>query len=116
MTVHLEAYELVLLRRPADATQYDDDTLKRIQREHIAYHASLRSTGDMVTNGPVVDQPDASLRGLAFYRTGSLERARELAEADPAVQAGRLAVDVMHWWSAAGTMTKPGRPISVDDD
>jgi uncharacterized protein YciI len=114
--VNLEAYELVLLRRPTDATAYDDDTLERIQREHIAYHASLRAAGDVVTNGPVVDQPDESLRGLAFYRTGSLQRARELAEADPAVQAGRLAVDVMHWWSPPETMTKPGRPISFDDD
>jgi uncharacterized protein YciI len=114
--VNLEAYELVLLRRPANATPYDDDTLERIQREHIAYHALLRAAGDVVTNGPVVDQPDESLRGLGFYRTGSLLRARELAEADPAVQAGRLAVEVMQWWSPPGTMTKPGRPISLDDD
>ena len=114
--MNLEAYELVLLRRPADATAYDEETLQRIQREHLAYHASLRAAGDVVTNGPVVDQPDESLRGLAFYRTGSLQRARELAEADPAVRAGRLAVDVMQWWTPPGTMTKPGRPISLDDD
>lgn len=114
--MNLEAYELVLLRRPADATPYDDDTLGRIQREHIAYHALLRAAGDIVTNGPVVDQPDESLRGLGFYRTGSLQRARELAEADPAVQAGRLAVEIMQWWSPPGTMTKPGRPISLEDD
>ncbi len=36
-----------------------------------------------MTNGPVRDQPDVSLRGLTFYRTGSLEQARQLAEADP---------------------------------
>ena len=114
--MNLEAYELVLLRRPADATLYDDDTLERIQRDHIAYHASLRAAGDVVTNGPVVEPPDESLRGLTFYRTGSLQRARELAEADPAVQAGRLTVDVMEWWSPAGTMKKPGRPITLDDD
>jgi uncharacterized protein YciI len=113
-TVNLEAYELVLLRRPADATPYDDDALERIQREHVAYHASLRAAGVVVTNGPVVDQPDESLRGLTVYRTGSLQRAREIAEADPAVKAGRLVVDVMQWWSPAGTMTQPGRPITVD--
>ncbi len=112
----LEAYELVLLRRPIDATPYDDETLEHIQREHLAYHASLREAGDVVTNGPVVDQPDESLRGLTVYRTGSVERARELAEADPAVRAGRLVVEVMQWWSPAGTMTKPGRPIPLDSD
>ena len=49
--------------------------------------------GLVVTNGPLADQPDESLRGLTFYRTGSLADARRLAEADPAVEAGRLAVE-----------------------
>jgi uncharacterized protein len=66
-----------------------------------------------VTNGPVVDQPDPSLRGLTFYRTGSLEQARQLAEADPAVKAGRLAVEVMIWYCPPGTMSKPGRTVSL---
>jgi hypothetical protein len=34
--VDLEAFELVMLRRPPDAPSYDDDTLERIQREHVA--------------------------------------------------------------------------------
>ena len=110
--MNLEAYELVMLRRPADARPYDDATLERIQREHLAYHAELRAAGQVVTNGPLTDQPDESLRGLTFYRTGSLDEARRLAEADPAVKAGRLAVDVMAWYCPAGTMRQPGRPVS----
>ena len=100
--MNLEAYELVMLRRPADAPPYDDPTLERIQREHLAYHAGLRAAGQVVTNGPLTGQPDESLRGLTFYRTGSLDEARRLAEADPAVKAGRLVVDVMTWCCPAG--------------
>ena len=111
--VDLEAFELVLLRRPEDATSYPDEELERIQQEHLAYHAGLREAGQVVTNGPVIDGPDPSLRGLAFYRTGSLARARELAEADPAVRAGRLTVEVMTWWCPQGTMTKPGQVVSL---
>ena len=62
----------MLLRRPASAPDYPDEELERIQREHLAYHARLREAGHVVTNGPVDGQPDPSLRGLAFYRTGSL--------------------------------------------
>lgn len=112
----LEAFELVVLRRPPDARPYDEDTLERIQREHLAYLASLRDEGIIVTNGPVLDQPDESVRGLAFYRTGSLEEARRLAEQDPAVLAGRLVVDVMTWWCPPGTMIRPGRLVSVPED
>ena len=109
----LETFELVLLRTPENAPAYHDAELARIQAEHLAHHARLRASGQVVTNGPVRDQPDSSLRGLTFYRTGSLERARQLAEADPAVQAGRLAVEIMTWYCPPGTMSKPGRPVAV---
>ena len=75
----LEAFELVLLRTPENAPDYDEAELQRIQREHLAHHARLRASGQVVTNGPVIDPPDASLRGLTFYRTGSLEEARSRA-------------------------------------
>ena len=111
----VEAYELVVLRRPPDATAYDEDTLQRIQAEHLAYLESLHEAGFVVTHGPLLDQPDESIRGLMFFAVGSLEEARRLAEDDPAVRAGRLAVDVMTWWCPAGTMTRPGRPVPVDE-
>ena len=111
--MELEAFELVLLCRPQDATSYPEDVLQHIQEEHLAYHAQLREAGDIVTNGPVIDQPDDSLRGLTFYRTGSLARARQLAEADPAVRAGRLTVEIMTWYCPPGTMRLPGRTVSL---
>ena len=111
--VDLEAFELVLLRTPENAPAYGDAELARIQAEHLAHHARLRESGQVVTNGPVRDQPDVSLRGLTFYRTRSLEQARQLAEADPAVRAGRLAIEIMTWYCPPGTMSKPGRPVTV---
>jgi uncharacterized protein YciI len=112
--IELDSFELVLLRRPADAPAYDAATLVRVQREHLAYHAALRDSGHVVTNGPVTEQPDESLRGLTFYKTGSLERARELAELDPAVQAGSLSVEVMRWCCPAGTMpARAARPAEA---
>ena len=109
----LDAFELVLLRRPVGAPDYPEEELERIQREHLAYHAGLREAGHVATNGPVDGQPDPSLRGLAFYRTGSLDRSRQLAEADPAVRAGRLAVEIMTWYCPPGTMSRPGRAVTL---
>ena len=54
--------------------------------------------------GPFSDQPDDTLRGLCFYAT-SVEQARELAASDPSVRAGRMAVEVMTWWTKKGSVT-----------
>jgi len=109
----LEAFELVLLRTPENPPAFQDAEVERIQAEHLAFYAGLRESGQVATNGPVMEQPDPSLRGIAFYRVGSLEQARGLAEADPAVRAGRLAVEVMTWYCAPGTMIKPGRAVTL---
>jgi len=113
--VDLESFELVFLLRHDNPSSYDAETLGRIEREHLAYLDSLRAAGHIVTNGPVLDQPDESLRGLTFFRTGSLDEARRLAEQDPAVLAGRLTVEVMTWLCRPGTMVRPGRSVSVPD-
>ncbi len=107
----LESFELVILRRPSAPLEYDEATLDRIQEEHLAYLASLHDSGHTVSHGPLRDQPDESMRGLVFFCVGSLDEARRLAEADPAVRAGRLAVDVMRWLCPAGTMARPGTPV-----
>ena len=107
----LEEFELAILWRPAQPTEYDDATLDRLQQEHLDYLDRLRDEGLVVVNGPVIDQPDERMRGLTFFRTGSLEEARRLADADPLVLAGRLEIDVMRWWCRPGLMVKSGREI-----
>jgi uncharacterized protein len=115
MAIDLHAFQLILLRRPVDAPSYDDDALEQIQREHLAFYESMRQAGHVVTNGPVLDQPDEALRGIAIFATESVDRARELANTDPAVQAGRLEVQAMTWMCRPGTMIKDGIPVHVED-
>jgi uncharacterized protein len=94
----LESRVLCLLRRPADAPELPEEELEELQRRHVAYQRSLRVAGKIAAAGPFDGQPDESWRGLTIYTT-TLEEARELAAADPAVRAGRLAVDVFTWWT-----------------
>ena len=109
----LEAFELVLLRAADGAPGYDEAEVARIQAEHLAHHDRLRESGLVVTNGPVRDQADVTLRGLAFYRTGSLAEARQLAEADRGARraAGSRDHDLVP--PPPGTMSKPGRTITI---
>lgn len=111
----LEAYQFVLLRRPADAPGYSDEVLDRLQAEHLAFYAALRADGRVLTNGPFSEQGDDRMRGLVFYRLGTLQAARDLAVTDPLVVAGRLEVEAMTYLCPPGTMVLPGLPVTVDD-
>ena len=99
MTPELEPRVICVLRRPADAPDLPETELDALQERHVAYQGSLRERGKISAAGPFSDQRDESWRGLTAYTTG-LEEARELAAQDPAVRAGRLAVDVFTWWTA----------------
>lgn len=107
----MEAYELCILRLPASPAEYDEETQDRLQGEHLAYLRSLHDAGHTCATGPLGDRPDESLRGLVVYRTGSLDKARELAGQDPAVRAGCLEPMLMTWYTSPGTLSKPGRAV-----
>lgn len=101
--MEFDTWALVVLRRPADAPDLPEDELDRLQEQHLAHLAAMHEQGHLAVYGPFSDQPDESLRGMCLYRT-SLEETRSLAEADPSVRAGRLAVDVLTWWTAKGSL------------
>ena len=60
----------------------------------------LAEKGIAVVSGPMGD--DGDLRGLTLYHVKSQEEAEKWANADPAVQAGRLRIEVKPWWAAKG--------------
>jgi uncharacterized protein YciI len=102
--VDLESYSFVLLRRPPGLEPLPDEEEEALQAQHLAYLAALAARGKLVGAGPFEGQADETLRGLCFYATG-LEEARSLAEQDPKVRAGRLAVEVMTWWTERGSVS-----------
>jgi uncharacterized protein YciI len=99
-----DRYTLVLLRRGERAHEYSEEELVTLQERHLAHLRAMTERGAMAVAGPFGDQPDDRLRGMCLYTVG-LEEARGLAEADPAVRAGRLAVDVLSWYVPRGEVT-----------
>lgn len=104
--MEMDAYSLVLLRRPPDAPALPGEELDELQERHLAHLAAMREAGKLLVSGPFSDQPDESWRGMCVYRV-PLEEARRLAEQDPSVRAGRLAVDALTWWTRKGMLSAP---------
>ena len=108
--MRLDAYTIVLLRRPPDAPDLPDEVLDRLQREHVAFNARMREQGHALITGPFTEQPDASWRGISVFRT-SVEETRRLVADDPLGRAGRLTYEVFTWLMPEGTLGD--RPRSV---
>lgn len=102
--MELESYSFVLLRRGSRAAEYDDAELERLQAGHLAFLDEMREAGHLVLAGPFSDQPDETMRGLCVYVT-DLETTRALTATDPSVRAGRMAAEVMTWWTLPGAVT-----------
>ena len=99
-----DEYQLVLLRRPPRQPVMGKAASDLVQRQHLGHLANLKDAGHLRSYGPLDNQPDVTLRGICIYRVGSLEEARRLAEMDPAVRAGVLAIEVMSWYTARGEL------------
>ena len=85
-----------------------------MQAEHWPTGTELRAEGLLALNGPVIDQPDEPLRGLSFFRTGSVEEALRLSEQDPLFLAGRLEYEAMTYWCRPARSPWPASPFTLD--
>ena len=73
-----------------------------LQTQHIAHLTAMGKAGRLVIAGPLLD--DGTIRGLLVYKAASLEEAKAWAEADPAVKAGRLKVEMHPWMVMKGIL------------
>ena len=101
--MQFDRHTLVLLVRRPDAPELTEEEADELQDRHLAFRAELRDRGYILGGGPLVDQDDERLRGISIM-TCDPETARRVSNEDPAVRAGRLAVQVMTWMVPAGNV------------
>jgi uncharacterized protein len=104
-----DEHTIVFLVRPPDAPEFSEEELDRLQVEHLTYLRDQMRQGLLVANGPVDDPTDVRLRGISVYAL-PLADAMRVANDDPMVKAGRLAVEGARWMTAAGNVTFGSRP------
>ena len=102
-TYIMKRYFMVFLHAGSERSQ-NASTVKQIQEAHLHHLDSLAQAGFITMVGPFGDSE--SPWGIAIYDVETAEEARKLAEADPAVKANRLRVEVRPWWCAKGSMLK----------
>lgn len=95
----LKQYFMVLLKRGPN-TSLDSLQLQEIQRKHLENINRLAEEKKLVIAGPFGDNTD--LRGIFILDVPTMEEAIRLTESDPAVQVGRLIMEIHPWYSEPG--------------
>jgi len=93
---------LAFLTRGEKWTPEKTPATEEIQKGHMANINKLAEMKKLVAAGPFGD--NGRLRGIFVFRVGSLEEAKLLTATDPAVQAGRLAMDIHPWIVPEGVL------------
>lgn len=83
---------------------HDKETAAALQKQHIAYMEDQHKQGKLVVAGPfMVEGPH---RGIVVYRVASPEEAKERANSDPMIKAGRLVAELHPWQVPLGALPK----------
>jgi uncharacterized protein YciI len=100
--IKLTTAYLAFLTRGAKWTPEKTPATEELQKAHIANIVRLANLKKLVVAGPFGD--DGTLRGIFVFKVASLEEARALSETDPAVKAGRLALELHPWLVPEGVL------------
>lgn len=97
----MHRYVLAFLKVGPNRNQ-DSITAAELQAAHMANIERMAENGDLALAGPFLD--DGELRGIYIFDVETVEEARTLTETDPAIQAGRLEMELHPWYGSAALM------------
>ncbi|MDX1942620.1 MAG: YciI family protein [Saprospiraceae bacterium] len=82
----------------------DQDSLAaaQLQEAHMANINRMAEEGKLILAGPFLD--DGDIRGIYIFDVRTVEEAKALTETDPAIQAGRLVMELHPWYGSAAMM------------
>ncbi|MEI8211489.1 MAG: YciI family protein [Planctomycetota bacterium] len=77
----------------------DKEVASQLQKAHMDNIGKLAREGKLILAGPFGD--DGDIRGIYVFDTDSVEVAKSWTETDPAIQAGRLTMELHPWYGSS---------------
>ncbi|AWH73505.1 hypothetical protein DCS32_04835 [Dokdonia sp. Dokd-P16] len=99
-TIIMQKYFLAFLNTGPNRSQ-DEEEATKIQKGHRAHLGRMYELGYADISGPLEDSLGVT-QGITIYNVPNLATADSLVRLDPAVQSGRLVVDIKPLWAGKG--------------
>lgn len=103
----IRKYWFVMLMRGPNRSQ-DSLTAVKLQEGHMLNMQKMYLDGKLKVAGPFGD--DGNWRGIFIFDCETKEEVEQLLKNDPAISAGRLAVDIRPWFTEPSGNFAPGKP------
>lgn len=97
----MKRYVIAFLKRGPNQSQSKEEA-ERLQRAHLDNIGKLAEQGKLVVAGPFLDNTE--IRGIYIFNVTTIEEAEALTKTDPAIQAGRLVMELHPWYGSAALM------------
>jgi uncharacterized protein YciI len=101
----LDQYQFAILKRGPKWSAEQTPEVKELMAGHMANIQKMGSLGKLMAAGPM-GKNDLGLAGIFIFKAASMEEAKTLAAADPAIKAGRLGIDYCIWMGPKGLGAK----------
>ncbi|MCB9259912.1 MAG: hypothetical protein H6612_11240 [Ignavibacteriales bacterium] len=97
----MKSYVMAFLKRGPNRDQ-DSITAAELQNAHLKNIIRMANEGVLILAGPFLD--DGEIRGIYIFNVETVEEAKALTATDPAIQAGRLEMELHPWYGSAALM------------
>ncbi len=102
----MRTYYMGFLKRGPQWGAEATDESAAIGEGHMQHIIQMVEDKKLILAGPFIHGPDAPkegiMAGIFLFDVQTLEEARALCDADPAVQAGRFTIELLQWYGPVG--------------
>jgi len=95
----MKTYVMAFLKKGPNR-DHSPEEAEKIHRAHLDNILRMRQAGQLVLVGPFMPNEEG-LQGMYIFNVDSVDKARALTETDPAIKAGRLAMELYPWYGSA---------------
>ncbi|MFK8009108.1 MAG: YciI family protein [Saprospiraceae bacterium] len=102
ITYVMKKYFIAFLKEGPKRNQSKEEADK-IQAAHMAELGKVANEKIACMIGPFGQDAESDIQGIIVFSVPNKKEAERLAALDPAVQSGRLLIEVHPWWAAKGS-------------